>query len=72
MKRQEQYEIWIQSGIRKWEMLASFLDLDIASSLARGRNGRTRLICVKFESGKLVSQELVEEVGYTPLLRRTS
>jgi len=63
MIRQEQYEIWVQSGISKWHILGSFRDLDVASALAKNRSGRTRLICVTFEHGKMISQESVAELG---------
>ena len=72
MDRQEQFEIWVQSGLRKWEMLASFADLAIASAIAQNRKGRTRLICVICEKGKMVSQNLIEEVGHAPLDRRSA
>jgi hypothetical protein len=72
MDRQEQFEIWVQQGLRKWEMLASFADPAIASALAQNRKGRTRLICVTCEQGRMVSQEMVEEVGFIPLDRRSA
>ena len=75
MDRQEQFEIWVQSGLSKWEMLASFADLAIATAIANNRKhhkGRTRLICVTCEKGRMVSQEMVEEVGFTPLDRRSA
>jgi hypothetical protein len=72
MDRQQQYEIWVQHGLRKWEMLASFLDREIASALAQNRKTRTRLICITYEHGRMVSQDLVEEVGYIPLDRRSA
>lgn len=72
MDRQEQFEIWVQSGLRKWEMLASFADLAIASSIAQNRKERTRVICVTCEKGRMVSQNLLEEIGFTPLDRRSA
>jgi len=64
MIRQEQYEIWVQSGSSKWDILGSFQDLDLASTVAKNHSGRTRLICVTFEYGKLISQESIAELGY--------
>ena len=63
MIRQEQYEIWVQSGSRKWDILGSFQDLDLASTVAKNHSGRARLICVTFEYGKLISQESIAELG---------
>lgn len=62
MIRQEQYEIWVQSGSSKWDILGSFQDMDLASTVAKNHRGRTRLICVTFEYGKLISQESVAEM----------
>jgi hypothetical protein len=61
MTRQEQFEIWIQSGSARWDMLGCFQDADLASSLARNHSSRSRLICVTFEHGKMISQEVVAE-----------
>lgn len=66
MIRQEQYEIWVQSGISKWDILGSFKDLDLASTVAKNHSCRTRLICVTFEYGKMISQESVAELGFRP------
>ena len=66
MIRQEQYEIWVQSGSSKWDILGSFQDMELASTMAKNHRGRTRLICVTFEYGKLISQESVAELGYRP------
>jgi hypothetical protein len=64
--RQEQYEVWVQRGEKKWEMLCSFQDLGVASAIAKNRPSRTRLICITYEYGKMISQDLVEELGITP------
>jgi hypothetical protein len=64
MIRQEQYEIWVQSSSSKWDILGSFQDMDLASTVAKNHSGRTRLICVTFEHGKLISQESVAELGW--------
>ena len=66
MIRQEQYEIWAQSGARKWDMLGCFQDLTLAAIMARNHCGRTRLICITFEYGKMISQEMVTEMGFEP------
>jgi hypothetical protein len=63
MIRQEQYEIWIQSGASRWDMLGCFPDVDMASALAKNHPVRSRLICITFEYGKMISQESVAEMG---------
>lgn len=63
MIRQEQYEIWVQSGLLRWDMLGCFRDLDLASTVATNHSARTRLICLTFEYGKMISQDLVREQG---------
>jgi hypothetical protein len=67
MIRQEQYEIWVQRGSSKWDILGSFQDMDLASTMAKNHSGRARLVCVTFEYGKMISQESVVEMG--PLVR---
>jgi hypothetical protein len=64
MIRQEQYEIWVQRNSSKWDILGSFKDLEVATSLAKNYSGRTRLVCVTFEFGKLIAQESIAETGF--------
>jgi hypothetical protein len=64
--RQEQYEVWVQKAEKKWEMLCSFQDLGVASAIAKNRPRRTRLICITYEYGKMISQDLIEDLGITP------
>ena len=68
MIRQEQYEIWVQNGSNKWDMLGCFEDLTLAAIMARNHSARTRLICVTFEHGKMISQDLLTEMGFEPQL----
>jgi hypothetical protein len=65
--RQEQYEVWVQRDEKKWEMLCSFQDLGVASAIAKNRPRRTRLICITYEYGKMISQNLIEELGIIPV-----
>lgn len=64
MARLEQYEVWIQSN-SQWEMIASFADFEVASSLTRTRSSRMRLIHTIYDEGKLIFQDLLAEVGLT-------
>jgi hypothetical protein len=61
--RQEQFEIWVQNGSARWDMLGCFQDAGLASSLAKNHSTRSRLICVTFEHGKMISQEVIADMG---------
>ena len=63
MIRQEQYEIWVQKDLLRWDMLACFRDIDLAATVAANHSARRRLICVTFEYGKMIAQDLVQELG---------
>jgi hypothetical protein len=64
MTRWEQYEVWVENS-DKWEMLASFGDFEVASAMARSRSSRMRLVHAIYEEGKLISQDVLAEVGIT-------
>ena len=64
MARWEQYEVWVQNG-GKWEMIASFKDFEVASTVARNRSRRVRLIHAVYEGGKVVTQDVLAELGVT-------
>ncbi len=64
MTRFEQFEILELQG-DKWVMIASFIDLDVASSVARNRSSRMRLVKAIYEDSKLVEQDVIAEVGST-------
>jgi hypothetical protein len=64
MARWEQYEIWVQNGV-KWEMLASFPDFEVASAVARNRSSKMRLMLVTYEDSTVVSKDVIAELGAT-------
>jgi hypothetical protein len=64
MARWEQYEIWVQNG-EKWEMLASFLDFEVASAVARNRSSKMKLMLATYEDGVIVSKDAIAELGTT-------
>jgi len=64
MARWEQYEIWVQNGV-KWEMLACFPDFELASVVARGRTSKMKLMLVTYEDGTSVSKDVIAELGST-------
>jgi hypothetical protein len=65
MARWKQYELWVQSGENKWEMVGVFPDVELPAILARERNTRARLIEVLYDDSKLLAQEVIAEIGTT-------
>ena len=64
MEQWEQFEIWQQNGAQ-WEMLAFFLDFDVASAVARNRSSRMRLVHAIYQDGVVVDQQVLAELGTT-------
>jgi len=64
MARWEQYEIWVQNGER-WEMLASFLDFEVASAVARTRSSKMKLMLATYEDSVVVTKDVIAELGAT-------
>jgi len=64
MARWEQYEIWVQNGV-KWEMLASFQDFELASVVARNRSSKMKLMLATYEDGTVVAKDVIAELGTT-------
>ena len=64
MARWEQYEIWTEKkDAKKWEILGAFPAVELASAMASGRSGRVRIIQTTYEDDKLISQEVIAELG---------
>ena len=68
MARWEQYEIWTEKkDASKWEMMGVFPALELASAVASGRSGRVRIIQTTYDDSKLISQEIIADLGhFTP------
>lgn len=64
MGRWEQYQIWVVNGER-WEMVAAFNDVEIASAMTRNYSSRMRLIHAVYEGNKIVAQDVLVELGET-------
>jgi hypothetical protein len=62
--RSEQYEIWVDNR-GKWELVASFTDMDVAAAVFSTRSYRQRLLHTIYEDGRLVQQDVLAEVGRT-------
>src|SRR5437899_2016083 len=58
MAKWAQYELWVQVSEKKWEMVGVFPDAELPTSLARSRARRARVIEVKYDGSKMVSQEI--------------
>jgi hypothetical protein len=63
MAKWKQYELWKQSGERKWEMIGIFPNPDLPTTLAQSRGRRARLIEVVYDGSKLLGQEVIAEIG---------
>jgi hypothetical protein len=65
MAKWKQYEIWVQTSENKWEIVGIFPTTELATVVANGRTGRTRLIEVIYDGSKLQGQEIIAELGNT-------
>lgn len=63
MAKWKQYELWVQTGENKWEMVGVFPNSELATAVANSRNTRSRLIEVLYDGSKLLGQEVVAELG---------
>lgn len=63
MAKWKQYELWVQTGESKWEMVGVFPDPIVPSAIARSRSSRCRLIEVQYDGSKLLGQEVIAEMG---------
>jgi hypothetical protein len=62
--RWEQYEIWSLTGSR-WDLVGTFMDLGVASAVARCRTECFRVIRAVFEDSKRVEEEILVDIGAT-------
>jgi hypothetical protein len=65
MAKWKQYELWVQTGESKWEMIAVFPTHDLATTVANTRR-RARVIEVLYDGSKLLGQEIIAEIGTVP------
>lgn len=63
MAKWSQYELWVQTGENKWEMIGVFPDAEMPTILAKSRARRARLIEVKYDGSKMLGQEVIAEIG---------
>ncbi len=63
MAKWKQYELWVQTGESKWEMVGVFPTPEIPTAMANARASRARLIEVLYDGSKLLGQEVIAELG---------
>lgn len=63
MAKWKQYELWVQTGENKWEMVGVFPTPDLPTAVANARSTRARLIEVLYDGSKLLGQEVIAELG---------
>jgi hypothetical protein len=66
MAKWKQYELWVQTGESKWEMVGTFPNPELPTIVARARSRRARLIEVLYDDNKLLGQEVIAELGIKP------
>jgi hypothetical protein len=63
MAKWSQFELWVQTGEKKWEMIGVFPDAELPTILAKSRARRARLIEVRYDGSKMLGQEVIAEIG---------
>ena len=62
--RWDQYEIWALREER-WELVASFTELQVANAVAQERKSRVRLVHAIYDGARMVEKEILAEIGAT-------
>jgi len=65
MAKWKQYELWVQTGGNKWEIVGLFPTTELAAAVANARSSRARLIEVLYDGSKMLGQEIIVEIGAT-------
>ncbi len=64
MARWEQFEVWSWHD-EKWELVGTFIDFEVAATIARSRRERVRLVRAIFEDSQRAQEETLMEIGST-------
>ncbi|MDT8069916.1 MAG: hypothetical protein ROO76_17270 [Terriglobia bacterium] len=64
MAHLEQFEV-LQLHDEKWELVAAFHELELATEVARNRASNVRVVRATYEYGKKVSEEILLDLGST-------
>jgi hypothetical protein len=62
--RWDHFEVWADKA-GKWELVGAFLELDVASAVARNYRYRIKIIHAFFEDGKRVEEQTLAQLGST-------
>jgi hypothetical protein len=65
MAKWKQYELWVQAGNNKWEIVGLFPNTELPTAVANARSSRSRLIEVLYDGSKMLGQEIIAEIGNT-------
>jgi hypothetical protein len=63
MAKWKQYELWVQTGDSKWDLVGLFPSADLPTAVAKTRARRSRLIEVVYDGNKMLGQEVIAEIG---------
>jgi hypothetical protein len=64
MARWEQFEVWVEKAEKKWEAICMLRNMEVAMAVVSQCSGRVRLIQVVYENNKMVSQEIIADIGH--------
>jgi hypothetical protein len=64
MSRLEQFEV-LQLVGERWELVAAFPQMDIATEVARNRKANVRLVRATYEDGKRIAEDIILDLGAT-------
>lgn len=64
MAHLEQFEV-LQLQNEKWELVAAFRELELATEVARNRRSNVRVVRAGYEDGKKISEEILLDLGST-------
>ena len=60
----DQFEV-LQSAAGRWELVASFPVLELATAIARSRGANVRIVRATYEDGKKTSEDIILDLGAT-------
>jgi hypothetical protein len=64
MARLEQYEV-LQLVGDKWELVAAFPEMELATEVARNRSANVRLVRATYQDGKKTAEDIILDLGST-------
>jgi hypothetical protein len=64
MSRLDQFEV-LQLVGDKWELVAAFPQMELATEVARNRANNVRLVRATYEDGKKIAEDIILDLGAT-------